>query len=111
MKKLEKTNYEKQYNRPLDRRGGSSNRDHQAKRLGENMLYIYGCIQRPPTPGATPKYGLKSVEAFETKKPYQEHQNIKIWGLATYNRRLRLEEEKDYDLILLEIKSEGYNEI
>lgn len=59
--------------------------------------YRYGCLLRPPAPGAVPSFGLCSVQ-------YNDEPNENSaarWGWVEYDRPLTAKEIEQYELVHL----------
>lgn len=60
--------------------------------------HIYYMTQRPPMPGAMPIYGLIDVEEYN-RKSFVAQINASAWAKLTYNRKLKVQEISDYELM------------
>ena len=65
-------------------------------------LYKYYTLERPPAPGAIPSRGLSKgpgdIEAYDEKRDDCMGGMVRAWGWALYDRRLDLQEIRDYEL-------------
>lgn len=65
-------------------------------------LYKYYTLERPPAPGAIPNRGLskglRDIEAYDEKRDDCMGGMVRAWGWALYDRRLNLQEIRDYEL-------------
>lgn len=61
-------------------------------------LYKYYTLERPPAPGAVPSWGLRDKESYDEKRDGCMGGVVSAWGWALYNRRLDMQEIRDYEL-------------
>lgn len=62
------------------------------------MTTKYYSIMRPFGIGTCPKRGLIDIENF-CRREFVEGIGREAWGYATYNRELRDDEVRDYELV------------
>lgn len=59
--------------------------------------YVYAMLERPPMPGAQPREGLLSINAFNGTAII-DGQERNIWGLVEYERKLSAYELEHYSM-------------
>lgn len=62
--------------------------------------YVYAMLERPPMPGAQPREGLLSINAFDGTVVI-DGQERNIWGLVEYDRKLSDYEREHYSMVLI----------
>lgn len=62
--------------------------------------YVYAMLERPPMPGAQPREGLLSINAFDGTAII-DGQERNIWGMVEYDRKLSEYEREHYSMALI----------